>query len=120
LRELVFPSDNLAIAIPCLESIEAEMAGRLYGINGNFCGFCQWKRSSFNCYQRVSFLFRHYKVPQLTARQNLLNRDQCTVPDEGIGAGIQAMIDRQSYCGGVDTVGVTTTVETTVTISEPI
>ncbi|KAL9182252.1 hypothetical protein ACHAXT_012904 [Thalassiosira profunda] len=85
---------------PCREVIEAEMAGLIIGLDCKFCGHCQWEGGpSFNCYQRVSFLYNTYQVGQLTARQNLCNQGWCQVPQGGVGPEVQAAIERASSCG---------------------
>ena len=96
LRDIVHPPHNPVI--PCKETVEAEMAGRINGLNGKFCGFCQWKYSGFNCYQRVNYLIAKYQDTQLESRQNLINQGRCTIPEGGVDEEMQALIESQANC----------------------
>jgi len=99
IRDVVHsPSSSV---IPCRESIESDMAGRINGLSGKFCGFCQWKEAAFNCYKRVEFLVVSYDLGYVEARESLLGREQCTVPEDGVPEGIQAEIEKTAYCGNV-------------------
>ena len=95
--DIVHPPHNNVI--PCKETVEAEMEGRINGLNGKFCGFCQWKYSGFNCYQRVMYLIAKYQDTQLESRQNLINQGRCAIPEGGVDEEMQALIESQVQCG---------------------
>ena len=46
-----------------------------------FCGYCQWLSSDFDCFTRLEFLMNHYHGTELQTMQDLLNGNQCVLPD---------------------------------------
>ena len=69
-------------SLPCQEVMEAEMLGRINGLNCAFCGFCSWDQSSFSCYQRIAHLKRVSGIGEIEGRQALCDRDECSPPPE--------------------------------------
>ena len=67
---------------PCQHVMEAEMIGRVAGLNCDFCGFCRWADSVFSCYQRMAYLKRQNGVGEIEGRQALCDQDQCMPPLE--------------------------------------
>ena len=100
LRDIVHDDD---VQYPCRESIESDMAGRVIGLTGSFCGFCPWKRADTNCYQRVATLVQNNDMTHVGARQSLLNKRQCTVPEDDatLLEEINTQIEKIPYCGNV-------------------
>jgi len=101
LRDVYLPPNSL---VPCRETIEAEMTGRVNGLSSAFCGFCTWKATGFNCYQRINYLVAKYQMTQVGARQSLLDQGHCAVPLAGSEEllQVQAQVERYAYCENVD------------------
>jgi len=101
LRDIIHKDDD--DQYPCRESIESDMAGRVIGLTESFCGFCPWKRVDTNCYQRVATLVQNNDMTQVEARQSLLNKRQCTVPEDDatLLEEIKTQIEKIPYCGNV-------------------
>lgn len=101
LRDIVHKNDD--DQYPCRESIESDMVGRVIGLTESFCGFCPWKRVDTNCYQRVATLVQNNDMTHAEARQSLLNKRQCTVPEDDatLLEEIKTQIENIPYCGNV-------------------
>ena len=102
-------------AVPCREAIDYEMTNRVEGLDCNFCGFCQWKDTEHNCYQRVGWLRNFHSMDWIDARQSLCDYDQCLVPEGGIDEDIELMIKKESdHCPEAEDEGQEEATETVV------
>jgi hypothetical protein len=63
---------------PCRNSTDDEGG---HGVD-NFCGYCKWGDTQFDCFHRVKYLVDTYGDEELTAKQNLINQGMCTIPED--------------------------------------
>jgi len=80
------------------------LAGRIYGLDGAFCGVCRWQDSDINCYQRVNWLIANDGMDQLSSRQRLVNNGFCLAPEggfDGLDPDLKSQVEGYPDCGNV-------------------
>ena len=87
---------NAVPLYPCRESEDDEGG---HGVD-DFCGYCIWGNTAYDCFQRVQYLMGHYGDSEHDAKKNLVAGGQCIKPDE-IKEQEAKLIEQglQEWCG---------------------
>jgi len=65
-----------------------------------FCGYCQWQKSDFDCFTRVTFLMSTYHITELEAMQGLMEGNHCVLPDNYMEQfNIEKQDGTEEWCG---------------------
>jgi hypothetical protein len=46
----------------------------------NFCGYCQWEKTQFDCWTRLDYLINTYHLIEITAKQGIIETNECVLP----------------------------------------
>jgi hypothetical protein len=46
----------------------------------NFCGYCKWKNTQFDCWSRLEYVLNTYQNTESKAKQDLIEVNECVLP----------------------------------------